>query len=135
MFSPDTPKVISRLYDIIAALESRLAGRFAVEPHQRQGERAVFVIDGDGHPFFYFGAWYELWSRSGFPLWFGVHADWNAAVVQAFLQRHPEAVAFEGYRLCRADCAPVFEDGPLGPVTELIENELASLAHGHTPGR
>ncbi len=128
MFSPDTPKIISRLYDIIAALESGLAGRFAVQPHQRQGERAVFVADGGGRRFFYVGAWYELWSRSGFPLWYGVHEDWDAAVVTAFLARHPEAVAFEGYRLCRAECAPVFEDGPLEPFTGLIESELAFLA-------
>jgi hypothetical protein len=130
MFSPDTPRIIARLYDIIASLESGLAGRFGVRPHQRQGERAVFITDGDGHPLLYVGAWYELWSRSGFPLWYGVHAGWGAAVVPRFLARHPEAVAFEGYRLCRADCAPVFEDGPCEPFTQLIEHELAVLAHG-----
>ena len=127
MFSPDTPKIISRLYDVIAAVESGLAGRFSVQPHQCRGERALFFVDAEGKRFFYFGAWYELWSRSGFPLWYGVHSQWAAATVRTFLGRHPEAVPFEGYHLCRADCAPVFEDGHAQPVIECIERELACL--------
>ncbi|MBM4311082.1 MAG: hypothetical protein FJ119_09085 [Deltaproteobacteria bacterium] len=127
MFSADTPKIISRLYDIIAALESGLAGRFTLRLHQCPGERALLFTQTDGTPFFYCGAWYELWSRSNFPLWYGVNAQWNAETVQRFLERHPEAVAFEGYRLCRAECAPVFEDGPVDPVIELIQSELAFL--------
>lgn len=100
-----------------------------MQPRQRQGERALFFTHADGAPFFYFGAWYELWSCSGFPLWYGVHEHWNEAAVRKFLERHPEAITFEGFRLCRADCAPVFEDGPLEPVIGLIENEIAFLTH------
>jgi len=127
MFSADTPHIISRIYDIIAALKSGLEERFVVRLHQRQGERALLFTHADGDPFFYCGAWYELWSRSGFPLWYGVHANWDAAVMRKFLERHPEAVPFEGYRLCRADCAPVFEVGPLEPFIQFIGNELVFL--------
>jgi hypothetical protein len=127
MFDADTPKIISRLYDIIAAVESALAERFTIQVHQCRGERALFFADADGRRFFYFGVWYELWSRSSFPLWFGVHADWNPGVVQAFLGSHPEAVGFEGYHLCRVENAPIFEDGPIEPVTELLARELDCL--------
>lgn len=127
MFNADTPKIISRLYDIIAAVESALEGRFTIQPHQCQGERALFFTDTDGHRFFYFGVWYELWSRSSSPLWYGVHSQWDPATVQTFLEQHPEAVGFEGYHLCRMDCAPVFEDGPIESVVELIGHELDCL--------
>lgn len=129
MFDADTPKIISRLYDTIAEVESALNGRFTMEPHQCRGERALFFTDADGKRFFYFGAWYELWSRSSFPLWYGVHTQWKPETVQRFIAQHPEAVPFEGYHLCRAECAPVFDDGPVEPVIELIENELDCLTH------
>ena len=127
MFDADTPKIISRLYDIIEAVESGLSGSFTVQPHQCQGERALFFTDAAGQRFFYFGVWYELWTRSSFPLWYGVHTQWNPATVQAFLKNHPEAVHFEGYQLCRAECASIFEDGPVEPVIELIGHELDCL--------
>ncbi len=127
MFDADTPKIISRLYDIIAAVESALSERFTVEPHQCQGERALFFTDTDGKRFFYFGVWYELWSRSSFPLWYGVHTQWNPETVQTFLGNHPEAVHFEGYQLCKVECAPIFENGPFEPVAELIGHELDGL--------
>ncbi len=127
MFDADTPKIISRLYDIIAAVESALSERFSVQQHQRQGERALFFTDADAQRVFYFGVWYELWSRSSSPLWYGVHSQWNPKVVQTFLKNHPEAVGFEGYHLCRMECAHVFEDGPVEPVVELIEQELDCL--------
>lgn len=129
MFNADTPKIISRLYNIIAAVESALTERFTIQLHQCQGERALFFADTDGQRFFYLGVWYELWSRSNFPLWYGVHADWNPGVVKTFLGNHPEAVGFEGYHLCRVECAHVFEDGPSEPVAELIARELDCLTH------
>jgi hypothetical protein len=129
MFDSDTPKIISRLYDVIAAVESALTERFTVQPHQCQGERALFFANADGKRFFYFGVWYELWSRSSFPLWYGVHSQWSPATVQTFLKQHPEAIGFEGYHLCRAECAPVFDDGQVEPVIELITQELDSLMH------
>lgn len=127
MFGPDTPKIVSRFCDILAALESALTDRFSIHARQAAGERAlVFMHDGDT-PLLYVGAWYELWSRSGFPLWYGVHEQWDAPALRCFMERHPEAVPFEGYRLCRLDCAPVFEDGPAEPVVELVTQELAFL--------
>jgi hypothetical protein len=127
MFSSDTPKIIARLYESIAALQDAFAERWCVQLYQSTGERALFFAHAGAERFFYCGAWYELWSRSGFPLWYGVHADWRPAVVHTFLERHPEAIGFEGYHLCRADSAPVFEDGPLEPFIDDIENELAAL--------
>jgi len=128
MFDADTPKIISRLYDIIAAVESALVDRFTVQPHQCQGERALFFRNADGQRFFYFGVWYELWSRSSVPLWYGVHTEWNPVTVESFLKNHPTAIGFEGYQLCQVECAPIFDDGPVEPVVELITNELECLA-------
>ena len=127
MFDADTPKIISRLYDIIAAVESALTERFTIEPHQCQGERALFFTNAAGQRFFYFGVWYTLWERSSFPLWYGVHTQWKPATIQAFQTQHPEAVGFEGYQLCRAECAHIFEDGPAEPVIELVTRELDNL--------
>jgi hypothetical protein len=129
MFDADTPKIISRLYDIIAAVEAALSERFTVQPHQCQGERALFFTDADGQRFFYFGVWYELWSRSSVPLWYGVHTAWNPVTVQTFLKQHPTAIGFEGYQLCQAECAPIFDNGPVEPVVELITHELDCLTH------
>jgi hypothetical protein len=127
MFDADTPKIISRIYAIIAAVASALEERCSLQHHQSQGERALFFADADGKRFFYFGAWYELWSRSGFPLWYGVHNQWNPSTVQTFLTHHPESIGFEGYQLCRMECASVFEDGPVEPVVERITHELECL--------
>jgi len=127
MFTPDTPHIISRIYDIIASVESACAGRVPLQPRQGTGERALVFMDAAGQPFLYFGAWYELWSRSGFPLWYGVHEQWDGATVQRFVERHPEAVIFESFRLCRMDCAAVFEDGPAEPVVECVKQEIACL--------
>ncbi len=84
MFTKETPKEISGLYDVIEAAESRFRGAYAVEKKQRQGELRLVLCRPSGGELLYIGLRYDLWHRTGSPLWFGVRQDWNEEIVSRF---------------------------------------------------
>ncbi len=132
MFTKDTPKEISRLFDLIEAVQQKFQDRFTINKQSRQGELSLVFKTADLVDILYLGVRYDLWTRAQNPLWFGVQSDWNEKVVNLFSEHNQGRwVPFENFRLCPVPPELTMQDEYKELIIEMLEEQLNIVDKHH----
>ncbi len=127
MFTEETPKTISRLFEIINSVEQALGKDWTIERQSRQGELALYFKEASGRELLYFALRYDLWTHAQQPLWFGVDLQWNESVIAAFTQGNTgSCLEYQGMRL-RALDQQLASGEPCDEIIRIISAQLHIL--------
>ena len=134
MINENTPQEISRLFDLVDAVEQEYSKSFSVERQSRQGELALYFLDHAGSHILYFTVRHDLWERLQNPAWFGVKTDWDEAVLSSFTQTYGEGfVNHEGFRLFPLEHNMVARDTGSENIKKLFDRYLSRFVQCGEP--
>ncbi|MEI6124971.1 MAG: hypothetical protein WCQ99_00310 [Pseudomonadota bacterium] len=128
MFSEEMPKILSRLFDTVEAIERAFHTAYIVEKQSSQGELALYFKNQQGQNILYFCLRYDLWTHSQTPLWFGVCGQWPEEVVNKFSTLNKGGcIEFCNYRLCPVDPKITSGENASAAIIKILEAQLQAL--------
>jgi len=128
MFTDETPKIISRFFQIIESVEQELAGKYMLEKASRQGELSLLFKDASGRSVLCFGLRYDLWTQTQQPFWYWVSLDGDEQTVSRFTEANKgRCLDYMGKRLCSVEQHITAAEQPHKQIVPLLEAQLKIL--------
>jgi hypothetical protein len=72
------PIIISKLYKTVDGIREKISKTYIVKNIVDDIQYALDIRDRDGNYLLYFGVWFDFWKEYGFPLCYGVGADYSS---------------------------------------------------------